>query len=58
MLLNVAISLGSSTMSSVGTAKSMSKALVLLGGCLLEQTQKEEDRVDEWGTLGERAKLV
>mmetsp|Transcript_17615 Transcript_17615/g.35183 ORF Transcript_17615/g.35183 Transcript_17615/m.35183 type:complete len:966 (+) Transcript_17615:97-2994(+) len=56
MLLNVAISLGSSTMSSVGTA--MSKALVLLGGCLLEQTQKEEDRVDEWGTLGERAKLV
>eukprot|EP00984_Skeletonema_dohrnii_P036325 scaffold37180_cov150-Skeletonema_dohrnii-CCMP3373.AAC.1 len=58
MFLNVAVSLGSSTMSSVGTAKSMSKALVLLGGCLLEQTQKEEDRVDEWGTLGERAKLV
>jgi hypothetical protein len=58
MFLNVAISLGSGTMSSVGTAKSMSKALVLLGGCLLEQTQKEEDRFDEWGTLGERAKLV
>ena len=65
MFLNVAISLGSSTMSSIGTTKSMSKALVLLGGCLLEQTQKEEDnasgmnsRVDEWGTLGERAKLV
>jgi hypothetical protein len=64
MFHNVAISLGSSTMSSIGTAKSMSKALVLLGGCLLEQTQKEEDyalgmnRVDEWGTLGERAKLV
>eukprot|EP00986_Skeletonema_menzelii_P003875 scaffold1256_cov150-Skeletonema_menzelii.AAC.29 len=58
MFLNVAISLGSSTMSSAGTAKSMSKALVLLGGCLLEQTQREDDRFDEWGTLGERAKLV
>jgi hypothetical protein len=64
MFQNVAISLGSSTMSSIGTAKPMSKALVLLGGCLLEQSQREEDHasgmngVDEWGTLGERAKLV
>ena len=64
MFHNVAISLGSGTMSSTGTAKSMSKALVLLGGCLLEQTQKEEENEsgtsggDEWGTLGERAKLV
>ena len=60
MFHNVAISLGSSTMSSSGTAKSMSKALVLLGGCLLEQTQKGEDSAigDEWGTLAERAKLV
>lgn len=58
LFLNVALSLGSSAMSSVGTAKSMSKALVLLGGCLLEQIQTEDDRLDEWGTLGERAKLV
>ena len=58
MFLNVAISLGCSAMSSVDTAKSMSKALVLLGGCLLEQIAKEDDNADEWGTIGERAKLV
>ena len=60
MFHNVALSLGSSSMSSTGTAKSMSKALVLIGGCLLEQTHKGEDndKDDEWGTLGEKAKLV
>ena len=60
MFHNVALSLGSSIMSSTGTAKSMSKALVLIGGCLLEQTHKgeDDDKDGEWGTLGEKAKLV
>ena len=66
------IALGSGIMSSTSTAKSMSKALVLLGGCLLEQIQGMMDDgnnvvassimsngVDEeWGTLGEKAKIV
>lgn len=60
----IAISLGSGIMSSTGTSKSVSRALVLLGGCLLEQVndsdaQQQVNGVDdEWGTLGERAKLV
>jgi hypothetical protein len=57
-------------MSSTGTAKSVSRALVLLGGCLLEQVQGNESDAqqtgfgsangvhDEWGTLGEKAKLM
>ena len=67
------IALGSGIMSSTATVKSISRALVLLGGCLLEQIQRMMDdginnviassitsnRVDdEWGTLGEKAKLV
>ena len=63
----IAVSLGSGVMSSTGTSKSISRALVLLGGCLLEQIQDcgsnacQQSGVgmdDEWGTLGEIAKLV
>lgn len=62
------IALGSGVMSSTSTVKSISRALVLLGGCLLEQVQGIMDDGnngimsrgidDEWGTLGEKAKLV
>jgi hypothetical protein len=67
------IALGSGIMSSTATVKSISRALVLLGGCLLEQIQRMMDDGinnviassitsngvdDEWGTLGEKAKLV
>jgi len=60
---SVAISLGGGSMSSVGTKKSMCRALVLLGGSLLEQVAVGGNEMaagagDEWGTLGERAKLV
>ena len=58
---SVIMSLGSGVMSSSGTSKSTSRALVLLGGSLLEQVTTAGDGVgvgDEWGTLGERAKLV
>ena len=54
----VSISLGSGVMASTGTVKSMSRALVLLGGCLLEQVNGEGDGIGEWGTLGDRVKLV
>ena len=55
----VSVSLGSGVMSSTGTSKSMCRALVLLGGCLLEQVSGEESLGGgDWGTLGERAKLV
>jgi hypothetical protein len=64
-----AVSLGCGVMSSTATSKSVSNALVLLGGCLLEQVRGVGFVVasgggtmtvvdDEWGTLGERAKLV
>jgi hypothetical protein len=66
------IALGSGIMSSTSTVKSISRALVLLGGCLLEQIQGMMDDGnnvvassimsngvdDEWGTLGEKAKIV
>ena len=67
------IALGSGIMSSTATVKSISRALILLGGCLLEQIQGMMDVGindvvassitsngvdDEWGTLGEKAKLV
>jgi hypothetical protein len=60
----IAISLGSGIMSSTGTSKSVSRALILLGGCLLEQVNDSDEQQqvigvdDEWGTIGERAKLV
>lgn len=61
----VAISLGSGVMSSTGTAKSVCRALILLGGCLLEQARGGEESStngsvegDEWGTIGERANLM
>jgi len=57
----VSISLGSGVMSSTGTVKSMCRALVLLGGCLLEQVSGSGDELSgggDWGSLGERAKLV
>jgi hypothetical protein len=67
----ISISLGSGIMSSTGTTKSVSRALVLLGGCLLEQVQENGSDAhqrqassgmtgldDEWGTLCEKAKLV
>ncbi len=65
----VALSVGSGVMSSTGTVKSISRALVLLGGCLLEQVLGEDAEKDgqslmdggldeEWGTLGDRAELV
>jgi len=57
----VSVSLGSGVMSSTGTVKSMCRALVLLGGCLLEQVNGSGDELSgggDWGTLGERAKLV
>jgi len=56
----VSVSLGSGVMSSTGTVKSMCRALVLLGGCLLEQVSGSGDELSggDWGTLGERAKLV
>ena len=57
------LSLGSGVMLSVGTVKSMSRALILVGGCLLEQVTATVSGVDdemgnEWGTLGEKARLV
>ncbi|KAL7543410.1 hypothetical protein ACHAXR_012694, partial [Thalassiosira sp. AJA248-18] len=65
---SVVLSLGSGVMSSSGTAKSICRALVLVGGSLLEQVTGGEEAGrdgrslagvgDEWGTLGERAKLV
>mmetsp|Transcript_21267 Transcript_21267/g.43792 ORF Transcript_21267/g.43792 Transcript_21267/m.43792 type:complete len:788 (-) Transcript_21267:29-2392(-) len=65
----VALSLGSGVVSSNGTVKSISRALVLLGGCLLEQILGEDAEKDglslvgggldeEWGTLGDRAELA
>ena len=61
----VAVALGSGIMSSSGTTRSASRAMVLLAGCLLEQVQAGGDGEgsagldsDGWGTLGERAKLV
>lgn len=55
-----AVSLGSGIMSSTGTSGSVSRALVLLGGCLLEQVRGDGTNAidDEWGTLGEKAALV
>lgn len=62
-----AVSLGSGIMSSTGTSGSVSRALVLLGGCLLEQVRGDGSVAsggasnaidDEWGTLGEKAALV
>ena len=55
-----AVSLGSGIMSSTGTSRSVSRALVLLGGCLLEQVRGDGTNAidDEWGTLGEKAALV
>jgi hypothetical protein len=38
--------------------------MILLGGCLLEQVNDSDEQQqvigvdDEWGTIGERAKLV
>jgi len=61
------VSLGSGIMSSTGTSRSVSRALVLLGGCLLEQVRGDGSVAsdgasnaidDEWGTLGEKAALV
>jgi hypothetical protein len=64
-----AVSLGCGVMSSTCTSKSVSRALVLLGGCLLEQVRGVGNVVEsgrgivnavdeEWGTLGEKARLV
>ncbi|KAL9183232.1 hypothetical protein ACHAXT_005019 [Thalassiosira profunda] len=55
------LSLGAGVMVSAGTAKSVARALVLVGGCLLEQVApnaRRDDDGDEWGTLGERAQLA
>ena len=54
---SVAILLEVGSMASVGTSKSMLRALVLLGRCLLEQVSGGEGG-DKWGALGKRAKLV
>jgi hypothetical protein len=59
---SVITSLGSGVISSTATSKSISRGVVLVGGCLLEQIRCCGDvgssMDEEWGTLGDRGHLV
>jgi len=56
----VMTALGSGAMVAGGTSRSMSRGLVLVGGCLLEQVRGEDGGAggDEWGTVTERVRLM